>query len=121
MTGEPFSFEPYPSAGPTAPPPPETRTGDVVVTIVQLVLLALGALLVTALAALLGVLVEAGDDDEGSSGALMAIVLIPTWGLWLVALVASVWLMTRKRLAFWVPMLAFALWVVLVLVVASSG
>ena len=48
MSGDPFTFEPYPSAGPTAPPPPETRTGDVVLTVVELVVLGLAALLVTA-------------------------------------------------------------------------
>ena len=115
---QPFSFEPYPSAGPTAPPGPEPRTADVVVTVIELVVLALAALLVTALAALLGLFVEA-SEGEGSSGALMAFVLVPTWGLWLVALVVSVVLMTRKLLAFWVPLAALVIWVVLVLVVVN--
>ena len=114
MSGAPFSFEPYPSPGPTAPPPSETRTGDVVVTIVELVALLLGALLVTLMAAIVGLFVEAGDGD--SSG-LMALVLVPTWGLWLVAVAASVALMSAKKLAFWVPLVAFAVWVVLLIVV----
>jgi len=115
MTGEPFSFEPYPSPGPTAPPAPQTRTGDVIVTIVELVVLLLGGLLVTLLAALFGLFVEAADG--GDSSGLMAWILVPTWGLWLVAVAASVALMSAKKLAFWVPMVAFAVWIVLLIVV----
>ena len=51
----------------------------------------------------------------------MAFVLVPTWGLWLTAVVVSVLLMTRKRLAFYVPLVALAAWCALVLVVVNAA
>lgn len=114
MAHEPFSFESYPSAGPTAPPPRETRTGDIVVTTIELVVLCLAALLVSALVALLAGL---ADDDSGDEDAIVALILVPTWGLWLLALVVSVVLMTRKRLSFYVPPIALVLWFVVMAVV----
>ena len=77
---------PYP-AQPSAPGPRPLRTVDLTLTIIGLVMLAVGALLVTLLALVIGAFVESADPDSNTSSGL-AIVLLPTWALFAVALVA---------------------------------
>lgn len=95
------------------------RPVDLTMTVLGLVALAVGALVVTLLALAIGAFVESADPDSNTSGGL-AIVLVPTWVLLGFALTASVALLKRRVLAFWVPLAAGALWCGVVYVAFSS-
>ncbi|MDO9457653.1 hypothetical protein [Nocardioides sp.] len=114
------SYPVYPAGGPVSAPPRRGRPVDMTVTILELVLLALAALCVTGLALFLGAWSE-GVAPEDDVAPFIARVLVPTWTLWLVALGVSIVLMVRGKLAFWVPLVALALWLGFFALVFSNG
>jgi hypothetical protein len=110
--GYPYAQQPYAYPNPNAPLPagkPPVKGWDVAITVILLVLLAM----LTALMSFFGFfLVMASDpcgvrecsDELITTGVLLAIGL--PWLALIVAVVLSIILLVRRKLAFWVPLAA---------------
>lgn len=93
------------------------RTGDVVVTIVELVLLTLGAFVASFFGLFLGMASDGcGGSADCDSDLIGLGVLIAAAAPWVGLIPTGVWAivrMVRRKVAFWVPLLAIPVWIVL--------
>ena len=110
----PYPTEPYPSHSHL--PPQKSHPIDVTVTIIELVLLGVGSLFVTLFFLIIGSIVgatgacrESGCDD--TDGLIFATSLLLPLVLTVVAVVMSIVRMARRRIAFWIPPAALAIWI----------
>ncbi len=110
---------PYAPYGPAVPPPvrppaPRSRPLDVTVTILELLVLAMGALVASFFGLFLGMVSDGcGGSVQCDTGRIGAGVLVAAGSPWVVLLIATCWStvrMVRRRVAFWVPLLAVPVW-----------
>ncbi len=101
------------------------RTADVVVTVVLLVLISLGAVVAAFFGLFVGMFSDGCFDSRACADRVGLGTLITAGApvvCWLAAVVGCTVQLSRRRAAFWVPLVAVAAWMVLVAVgVAVAG
>lgn len=105
--GTPYAGTPY-GAG-LVPPEPPARTGDVVATVVLLVALAAFTTLVSIFGLFFGMASDGCFGDAACSdrvGLGVGIAMVAPWVVFVGALVLAVRRLARRYLAFWVPLVA---------------
>lgn len=114
----------YPPAASAKRP---VRVWDVTITIILLVLAAGLALIVSYLGFFLGMVSDPCGESDCDFGVIEAGILVAVglpWVVMLAAVVTAVFLLVRRRIAFWVPLVAAALIVgcwILGATIASAG
>lgn len=103
---------PTPVATAAEPPVRRYRGWDIVLSVVLLVVGAAAAGLASVLALFLAFASDSCgpttcDYDQMNLGFWVA--LVAPWGVWLLGLVATIVLLLRRRLGFWVPLVGIAL------------
>lgn len=95
-------------------PPAEPRTWDIVATVVLLVVLVLGGLLTSFLGLFLVMASDScGVTSECSEAGIVLGTAIAVAAPWIAIAAMGVWAvvrLVRRKLAWWVPMLAIPLW-----------
>lgn len=121
----PTAAAPAPTA--TEPSPRGHRGWDIVLSVVLLVVGAAAAGLASVLALFLAFASDScgsGTCDYDQMNVGFWVALVAPWGVWLLGVVATIMLLVRRRLGFWVPLVGIALgavaWVVGAWLVGSA-
>ena len=98
---------------PAPPARPEPRTGDIVATVVLLVLLVLGGLVTSFMSLFLVMASDSCGVNECNEGQLVLGVLVAAAAPWVAIVGMGVWAivrLVRRKVAWWVAMLTIPAW-----------